>query len=90
MVGKIFEGEMLTITLPTILLQIFSKIILHYKVIVKSMIYPGNNIQIYLLSFMGQGVNVLKAVKQNITIEVLPIDEVVYKIYSFRKPRKQT
>ena len=40
---KIFIGEMLIRTLPTSLLQIFCKIILNSKVIVKSIIDPDDN-----------------------------------------------
>ena len=41
--GKIFEGEILIRTLPTILLEIFCKIILNPKVIVKSIHDPDDN-----------------------------------------------
>ena len=52
-IGKIFEGEMLIRTLPTTLLQIFCKIILNSKVIVKSIIDPDDNSWMNSLSFNG-------------------------------------
>ena len=42
-IWKIFEGEMLIKTLPTTFLQLFLKIILYFKVIVKSIIDPDSN-----------------------------------------------
>ena len=43
LVGKIFEGEMLMITLPTTLLRIFRETILNCQDNVKSIIDPENN-----------------------------------------------
>ena len=42
-VKKIFEGEMFMRTLIIILLQIFSKITLYFKLIVKSILGPDDN-----------------------------------------------
>ena len=42
-VGKLFKGEMFTRTLPTILLQIFCKIISISEVIIKSIIDTDDN-----------------------------------------------
>ena len=41
-VGKIFDGEMFIRTRPTNLLQIFCKMIVNFKVIVKSMKDPDD------------------------------------------------
>ena len=43
LVWKMFEGEMLIITLSTTLLEIFCKIILNFQVIVKSFTDPKDN-----------------------------------------------
>ena len=45
---KGFEGEMLSGTLPTILLQINCKVVLHSKVMVRSNDDPDNNIVLVL------------------------------------------
>ena len=44
-VQKIFDGEMVIRTKPTNLLQIFCKIILNFKVTVKSIIDPDDNVK---------------------------------------------
>ena len=43
MFGKMFEGEMFGQSLPTTLLEIFGKIILIFKVIVRSVKNPDDN-----------------------------------------------
>ena len=43
--GEIFEGELLTITLPTSLLQMFCKTILNMRDIVKSIINSNENLK---------------------------------------------
>ena len=52
-VKKIFEGEMFMRTLLIILLQIFSKIIFNFKLIVKSSIGPDDNLWRNLFSING-------------------------------------
>ena len=42
MIGKNFEGEMLIRTVPTTVLQIYYKITLNSKVIIKSIIDPDD------------------------------------------------
>ena len=44
-IGEIFEGEMFIRTLKTTFLEIFWEITLNLKVIIKSIIYPDNNIK---------------------------------------------
>ena len=50
---KIFHGEMSIRILLTTLFQIFRKIILNFKVIVKSIIDPDDNFQRNSLALMG-------------------------------------
>ena len=53
--GKIFEGGLLFRIMPTTLLQIFCKIILNSKVIIKSIIDPDDNSHVYgLWSLAGK------------------------------------